>query len=119
MDNLAHADDADLVEHAAPDLVPEPAVNYVRPAGVRIPLTHPFRLGNRLVEEIVIPPVSLGVALDVQAGAHETLLDVLVAATGEPLALFRALRGGDEDVVIGAFVTMLPQSIRDLIVGGS
>ena len=116
-ESVGTVDDAGLVEHVEPDFVPEPAVNYVRPAGIRIALAHPFRLGNRLVEEVVIPPVSLGVGLDVRAGRHANVLDVLVAVTGEPLALFRALRGGDEDLVLGAFVTLLPQSIREIIEG--
>lgn len=119
MENLAPVDDADLVDHAVPDLAPEPSppIEYTRPAGVRIPLAHPFRIGNRLVEEVVIPPVSLGVALDVQMGIHATLLDILVAVTGEPIDVFRALRGGDEDLVLGSFAQTLPQSIRELIEG--
>ncbi|TCK29000.1 hypothetical protein EV667_3018 [Ancylobacter aquaticus] len=80
-------------------------------------LAHPFTLGGRLVEEISLPPVALGIALDVQSGMHETILDVLAATTGEPLSLFRALRGGDEQAVIGTFVSTLPESIRALIEG--
>lgn len=105
------------VEHAHAAEVAGPAVTYLRPAGVTVRLAHPFKIGDRWVEDVHLPPVALGVALDVQAGMHETLLDVLCAATGEPLALFRALRGGDEEAVIGAFLPLLPQSIRGALEG--
>lgn len=105
------------VEHARAAEVAGPAVSYLRPAGVTVRLAHPFTLGGRLVEEIALPPVALGIALDVQSGMHETILDVLAATTGEPLSLFRALRGGDEQAVIGTFVSTLPESIRALVEG--
>ncbi|GLK71280.1 hypothetical protein KHC23_10920 [Ancylobacter dichloromethanicus] len=108
-------DEPPLVEHAAE--VDSPAITYLRPAGVTVRLAHPFKIGERWVEEVHLPPVSLGVALDVQAGLHETLMDILIASTGESLALFRALRGGDEEAVIGAFLPLLPASIRGVIDG--
>ncbi|CAA0096860.1 Uncharacterised protein [Starkeya nomas] len=110
-------DRLDGIEDETVAAFPTLGVTYTRPAGIRIALAHPFRIGTRLVEEVVIPPVPLGVALDVQMGVHETLLDILVAVTNEPLALFRALRGGDEDLVLGSFAQTLPQSIRDIIEG--
>lgn len=101
-------------EDLHPEEPPAPEIVYLDggPGIARIPLEHPFRVGEREVREILVPPVSIGVEMDFDAGLLPTLADIAIAVIGEDLAVFRALRGRDKVAVLKAVRNVLTPTIR-------
>ena len=86
--------------------------------GRTVELFIPFQHGSMLIEKIVLSPIRFGDALRWGEGEFKTSFELLAELAGVDDTVIRSLRYPDADRVMEAFISMLPQDLRDDIASG-
>ena len=86
--------------------------------GWTVELFIPFQHGGQMIDKIVLSPIRFGDALRWGEGEFKTSFDLLAELAGVDNAIIRSLRYPDADRVMAAFISMLPQDLRDDIASG-
>lgn len=101
----------------------KPAIEYLVNGGRRVNLLIPFKAKKPNNEEIQVTAVDIGpVEIDhvmlFNEGRYENSLALLASMCGIPVPVLRKIKYPDADRVLGAFMDMLPASIRLQIEAG-
>lgn len=78
-----------------------------------VALKHALRIGETQKAQILVSEASLGVVVDIDAGALETGLDIVLRLTGESETVVRALHWRDAQKVMAACRAALPPRLRE------
>lgn len=78
-----------------------------------VTLKHALRIGEAKKAQILVSEASLGVVVDIDAGALETGFDIVQRLTGESEAVLRALHWRDAQKVMAACRAALPPRLRE------
>jgi hypothetical protein len=91
------------------------APDYRHPPVTTVPLKYPLRLFGRTVRELRLSPPSYGDLVRIREAPRVTGHDILMAMTGEALAVILSCRWPDVEAALAAGLDLLPPDLRALL----